>query len=500
MSPIKRTLLTVFRRLLFSVLSSVALGFVAINLLALPNPATLPAPARSPVTVLLHANVVDPRGSGSIAYNQMVVVVGNKITFVGAAGSRPIPKTATTLLAHNKYLIPGLWDSHVHTLRLSPQLHFPLLIANGVTSVRDLGDTCSWSDSLDCEPETPRWRAQLQSGEITGPRIIETVSYHLESASKDDAELAELLDTLKRRGERVLKIQLDEQVSPEAFAKILAVAEQKGFQAAGHIPFSVDLAETAHPFGSIEHDWSLLPQCSDFRAQFDGRNRSKAALLASMNEPRCQRVLAHLAKRSIAYVPTHIASTGQDAAFSIGATSEFTGLTQRYVIAPQRWIWTVLRAAGKTNPEEQQVLRDLHHAALRLTKQAHQAGVPVLAGSDALDAGVIHGFALHQELQNLVSAGLTPAQALYAATAAPAKAFGMESRLGLIEPGKLADMVLLDANPLLDIRNTRQIHAVLADGRLYTESERAAALLYVAEQVHRVSIICRFLRGLWYAG
>ena len=120
MSPTKRTLLTVLKRLLVSVLSSVALGFVAINLLALPNPATLPAPARSPVTVLLHANVVDPRGSGSIAYNQMVVVVGNKITFVGAAGSRPIPKTATTLLAHNKYLIPGLWDSHVHTLRLSP--------------------------------------------------------------------------------------------------------------------------------------------------------------------------------------------------------------------------------------------------------------------------------------------------------------------------------------------------------------------------------------------
>jgi imidazolonepropionase-like amidohydrolase len=126
--------------------------------------------------------------------------------------------------------------------------------------------------------------------------------------------------------------------------------------------------------------------------------------------------------------------------------------------------------------------------------------VTVLAGSDALDADVIHGFGLHQELQYLVSAGLTPSQALFAATAGPAKAFGMESQLGLIESGKLADMVLLDANPLADIRHTQKINAVMTDGRLYAESERAAALHFVEDQARRISVICRFLRGMWFEG
>lgn len=500
MSLFKRMFLTRLRRAAVAALAITVLVFAAINLLALPEPSALRAPARSSVTVISDVNVVDPRGDGGIAYGQMVVVVGNRISFVGANGSRPIPEGARIVPARGKYLIPGLWDSHVHTLRLSPQLHFPLMVANGTTSVRDMGDACSWSGSADCTPETPRWRGQMQRGEMVGPRIIETVSYHLESAPKDDAELAELIDTLKRRGERSLKIQLDDQVLPQALAGVMRVADDQGFTVSGHIPFSLDLAEANHPLGSIEHDWSLLPQCSGFRARFDGRNRSKAALLAAMSRKRCQRVLDHLAKRSVEYVPTHIASTGQDAAFSTGSPTPAMALAQRYVIAPQRWIWALTRSAGKEGPEEQKVLADVHQAALRLTKQAHEAGVTVLAGSDALDADVIHGFGLHQELQYLVSAGLTPSQALFAATAGPAKAFGMESQLGLIESGKLADMVLLDANPLVDIRHTQKINAVMADGRLYAESERAAALHFVEDQAHRISVICRFMRGMWFEG
>jgi hypothetical protein len=425
--------------------------------------------------------------------------VGDRISFVGANGSRPVPEGATVIPASDKYLIPGLWDSHIHTLRLSPQLHFPLLVANGITSVRDMGDTCSWSGSADCEPATPRWRTQIQRGEIAGPRIVESVSYHLEEVPEHDAELRGLIDTLKRRGERSLKIQMDDHVAPADFAKVMGAAGDKGFRVSGHIPFSVDLMDGVHPLGSIEHDWSLLPQCSDFRAQFDGKNRSKAALLAGMNTARCERVLHHLNKQGWIYTPTHIASSGQDAAFSEGTPSHARP-AQRYVIAPQRWIWALMRSAGKEGPEEQKVLKDVHQAALRLTKQAQEAGVTVLAGSDALDADMIHGFSLHQELQNLVAAGLTPAQALVAATTGPARAQGLESQLGLIEPGKYADMVLLDANPLHDIRNTQRISAVVADGRLYGKQERASAMRFVEDQAHRISVICRYLRGIWFEG
>jgi adenine deaminase len=109
------------KRALIALLATLALAFIVINLLAWREPSVLRAPARSSVTVFTDANVVDPRGDGGIAYGQMVVVAGNRIAFVGANGSRPIPEGARVIPAGARYLMPGLWDSHVHTLRLSPQ-------------------------------------------------------------------------------------------------------------------------------------------------------------------------------------------------------------------------------------------------------------------------------------------------------------------------------------------------------------------------------------------
>lgn len=500
MPPSPRTRSKLLRKALLAILAFPALVFVAVNLLAIPKPPTLAAPARAAVTVIADVNLVDLK-AGSIVPDQMIVITGNEISFVGPAGSHPVPEDAQVVGAAGKFLIPGLWDSHVHTLRLSPQLHFPLLIANGVTSARDMGDACSWSESTACRPDAPRWRAQLERGDLVGPRLIETVSFHLESLPEDDGELAALIDALQARGDPFLKIQLDDQVRPDEFAKVMRAVSAQGYTASGHIPFSIDLAGATYPIGSIEHDWSLLPQCSDTGTQFDGKSRSKAALLKAMSHERCRRVLSHLATHAIAYVPTHVASTGQDRAFgSAQPSTSAQVLRDKYVIAPLRWIWSLVRAAGKVEAEEQALLAQVNDAALALTKQAHEAGVNLLVGTDALDADVVHGFSLHTELEQLVAAGLTPAQALLAATAAPARQFGMEARLGTIARGSWADLVVLDADPLTDIRNTRQIHAVIADGRVYGASERTAALQFVEEQAHRISVICRFLRGIWFDG
>jgi imidazolonepropionase-like amidohydrolase len=222
-------------------------------------------------------------------------------------------------------------------------------------------------------------------------------------------------------------------------------------------------------------------------------------LLNGWSEARCQQVLQHLAAEQIIYVPTHIAATGQDLRFAkADALTVDTLQAQRYLPMPQRWLSKLMQTAGREETSEQQILADFHHAALALTKQASAEGVIVLAGTDALDAGVIHGFSLHEELQYLVLAGLSPAQALYSATLGPAKAFGMSSTLGAIEAGMLADLVLLSADPLADITNTTKITAVIADGRLYQQQEREQALNYVEEQAHTVTLISRFLRGLWF--
>ncbi|MFY7865993.1 amidohydrolase family protein [Roseateles sp.] len=487
------------RRALVAAAFTLLLLGLALQLLAQFEPEDLPAPAKPSALVFTNVSIVDLRDeAGHIIPKQWVVIVNGRIASLGAEGSHPLPADATVIDATGKYLMAGLWDAHIHTLRLSPQLHLPLLLAQGVTSVRDMGNTCSWSSDPGCRSPIPQWRERIEGGHMVGPRLLQSSSFHLEEIPLEPGALQTRIAALKLAGEPFLKLQLDGQTSTADFARVLAVAQAQGLPVAGHLPHALDLLQLPHQaISSIEHDWSLLPQCADDRPHFDGRNRSKAALLAGLNPQRCEAVLARLAEQGSLYVPTHIASTGQDARLAQGGDPEVAALADRYVPEPQRWLWALMRLAGKASPQEQAMLTQVHLAALKLTQQAHAAGVVVLAGTDALDADVLHGFSLHTELQHLVAAGLTPAQALAAATWRPAQAFGVGSQLGTVEVGKLADLLLLQANPLADIRNTRQIEAVVADGRIYGAQERAAAMAFVADQAQRWRVMSRFVAGLW---
>lgn len=495
---ITRILGLALKRLTFIIFSGSVVLFILINLLALAEPSKLQAPSQQTV-VIADVNLVDVRGSGKVISNQMVIVDGNVITYVGDNASNAHPAGATVIQATGQFLMAGLIDSHIHTLRLSPQLHFPLMIANGVTSARDMGDSCSWSAEMDCEPDVEQWRKQRVTGEIVAPRILQSVSFHLEDDYVDERALAARITLLKKRAEPFLKLQLNEQIPQSEFATIIKLAESQGIAVAGHIPFSADLRLLTHPMTSIEHDVSLLAQCSDARYEFTGRNSTKQALLKGINGARCKELLQQLAKQQTLFVPTHIAATGQDLNFAKATFTEADQqLMQNYLVAPQRWLWQLMQNAGLEAAAEQAILADFHQAALALTKQAHDSGVIVLAGTDALDAGVMHGFSLHKELQYLVRAGLSPAEAIYSATIAPAQAFGLAAELGSIESGKLADLVLLAANPLQDISNTEKITLVVADGRIYQQEERDNALSYVRTQAHTITVIARFIRGLWY--
>lgn len=472
--------------------------FAVINGLALPTPPLIPAQPQSPLLIIHDVAIVYPDSGGRVSVAQSVEVEHDRIVYVGPARERTAAVAARRIDGHGKYLIPGLWDAHVHTLRLAPQLQFPLLIANGVTSIRDMGDTCSWSGDVSCASPGLEWSREIRRGAMVGPRMPQVISFHLEDVPRDGAQLRALLVGLRTRGGPFVKLQLDPTVPSEVVAGVLRVADSLGLRIGGHLPFSLDFVASPVALVSVEHDWTLLPQCSRSRAAFDDRTDSKAGLLAGFDESRCDSVLASMRTRGTAYVPTHVASTGQDVAFATGPPASAN--TNRYVVAPQRLAWSVVRQAGKVDEREGRILRDYHAAAQRLTKRAHDAGVIVLAGTDAIDPEVVHGFSLHDELQYLVRAGLSPAQALAAATTAPARFIGGDSGIGPIAAGQRADLVLLEANPLLDISNTTRIAGVLADGRWYGTVERAALLRYVETQAHRWTIVSRFLRGLWYAG
>ena len=178
-------------------LAAVVLLFILTNLLALAEPQKLAAPSQQTL-VIADVNLVDVRGSGQVISNQMVIVDGNVITYVGDNASKAHPAGATVIQATGQFLMAGLIDSHIHTLRLSPQLHFPLMIANGVTAARDMGDSCSWSAEMDCEPDVEQWQKQRVAGEIVAPRILQSVSFHLEDDYVDERALAARIALLKK--------------------------------------------------------------------------------------------------------------------------------------------------------------------------------------------------------------------------------------------------------------------------------------------------------------
>ncbi|MGH8076216.1 MAG: amidohydrolase family protein [Lysobacter sp.] len=453
-------------------------------------------------TAIEDVSVVDTR-IGRIVDHQTVIVAGRRIVYAGPADGAKAPPTARRISGRGKYLMPGLWDMHAHTLALSPQLHFPLLVANGVTSIRDMGDGCSWSDDLDCVPKAPQWKAGFAQGNLLAPRLVATASYHVETLGDPDdvaqdhrAESKRLVGALKTRGDEFIKLQLDPQITPAVFHALSAAASEQGMTVAGHLPYSIDLLDPALAgLGSIEHDSGLLPQCASARASFDGRDRSKLALLASLDQQRCTALLAALAARGTGYVPTHVASIGQD--YFLLDEHYRNNPRLKYVVSMQRWMWQAygaLSVAG-TEAADRSALEAYYRASLALTRQAKTAGVPVMAGSDALDAYVVHGFGLHDELEQLVLAGLSPAEALRSATWTPAVHAGLSDQLGSVQSGQLADLVLVAHNPLLDIRHARDIEVVVLDGRVHQRSDLDGMLRYVQRQASSATA-CKFFWGM----
>lgn len=443
-------------------------------------------PADSRGLVIEGISVVDVR-AGAVRTGQTIVITANRIVYAGESATAPRADGARRISGACKYAMPGLWDMHVHTVDLSPQLHFPLLVANGVTSVRDMGDGCSFGGKLDCKPVAQAWNKRISAHALLAPRLVATASYHVEEPEEG------LVAALKARGDRMLKLQLDRESAPAQFHLLVRQAQHAGMVAAGHLPFTVDLLDPQFgPYHSIEHDESLLPQCSPPGGGFDGRTASKVALLQRGDPARCQAVLAAMRARGIGYVPTHVGSSHQDWVIPRGDYKRDARL--RFIPLPQRLAWRGYAAVTNagTGADDLAPIEQWHHAALALTAQAEAAGVAVMAGSDAIDAYITHGFGLHDELAQLVQAGLSPAQALRAATLTPAQHMGLDY-LGSVESGKLADLVIVHRNPLENIANAGAIDSVIVDGVLHDRKALDAMLAFVAQQASSFSINCKFL-------
>ncbi len=450
-------------------------------------------PANQPL-ILTHVTVID--ATGSLAKPDLSIVIrDHRIAALGPTSAVVPPKDSEIVDATGKFLIPGLWDMHVHTGRRD--IFLPLYIANGVTGVRDMGgDIEDPSGELSSMSgryvQLSLWRAAIEEGSLLGPRLviagflIDGFKWPGNIAATNAEEGRQAVDVLKKTG--VDFVKLKSFLSKDTFLAIAAEARRQNMVLAGHVPDAVRVAE-ASDVGqkSIEHLTGIAVGCSaierqlmDEKAQaFAVRDRARYASVepraaATFDPTIATALFSRFVTNGTWQVPTLVElrrnALGDDST-NPGQNSPEDEPLWAYLPAPLRDWWS--KNCSATAPSGG---RELFAVELSLTEKMHKSGVLFLAGTDTPNPSILPGFALHDELKLLVSAGFSPMEALQAATLNPARYLGREKDLGTIETGKLADLVLLDANPLDDISNTQKIRAVIVNGR-YLNRETLDAML-----------------------
>ena len=482
-----------------------------------PTVAIPDARTRAPAVAIRAVTVVDVM-DGSLRGKQTVLVAGNRITAVGPADQVQIPRDAELVDAAGRYVIPGLWDMHVHSVNpvgvdtanrsiAAQDWHFPLFLAYGVTGVRNMND-----GTADVTLElTNTIKRQLAEGSRRGPPRFFSAGPAVDGdpplggskkvVVRTAAEARAVVEQLASHGADLIKVY--ENVSREAYFAIIDEARRRKIPVDGHIPFRVTPEEAvAAGQRTLEHPEALAAGCSteadDERerfagvlADYDGPPGSEKLLLMQIQHYRAlydSRDPAACASAFETYRHNGVAVTADLLVYHhIVHADQILSDTARLRLVPEavRRNWAH-RLDSETTRELQSILRPIPPLELENVRLANKAGVVLLAATDVDIPMGVPGLSLHEELVRLVEAGLTPLEALQAATLNPARVLGLADSLGRIEPGKLADLVLLDANPLENIRNTQKIGAVVADGQLYRRADLDRLLAEVEALNHKV--------------
>lgn len=378
---------------------------------------------------ITHVTVID----ANVQRDVNVVIRDQRIESVGKNAP---PKDAKIIDGRGKFLIPGLWDMHVHLSYTTPSA-LPVYIANGVTSVRDMGSSLSEIDD---------WRARINAGVLTGPRILRVgpilngKSFNrFQMVAGTPEEARGVVRALKQVGVDFIKVH--RRVPRDTYFAIIDEAKKNGLNVVGHIPMTVTPEEASDAGqATIEHTETI------FEGTFAAALPEKADLAAEVRKWRASDAASNLFKK---FAANHTA-------FDPTLVAHVPNPNTQYVAA------SVKKEFPNPQPDDKEIVAEF----VEVVRAAHDAGVTIVAGSDT-GGPRVPGFTLHGELALLVQSGLTPLDAIQAATINAARVTGRDKDLGTIEAGKLADLVLLDANPLDDIHNTTRIHAVIANGKMF---------------------------------
>ena len=434
--------------------------------------------SKRPIIAIERVAVVDVV-RGQVVHPRTVLIVDGRIAAIGEPDAIDIPSAAVRVEGRGRFLMPGLVDMHVHLFnnasRRSPnEWAFPLFVANGVTSIREM-----WTEPAALSVVNG-WRKKLARGELVAPRVL---AAGVAVGGKSAAAARRQVREAKAAGADFVKV-FSEVREPQWHA-LLEEARALHIPVCGHIPVEVSVLDAAtagqrsnehltqvyEACSAREKQWLWTRQKLDDKAAVELRDAQERDVLESFDQLACDRAAAALAKTEQVQVPTLVLAYFE----AHGSRGNFRDDT----------CWPYLRADEQARWErilKEQAVADENLAARRweisrqIVQTLHVAGVRILAGTDAPMPLVYPGFALHKELELLVAAGLSPADALRAATIWPAEFLGLSDRSGSIAVGKRADLLLLDENPLSDISHTQRIRAVVLDGRLLQRTDLDALL------------------------
>lgn len=397
--------------------------------------------------ILRHATLIDGTGRAPLT-DRAILITGDRIVAIIADRELTAdPATTRQIDLGGRTVIPGLWDAHAHTLLddVTAEAFAPTLIANGVVGVRDMGGFL---------PTVLRWRERLREDPWAGPRVLaagpfidgaDPVDPRISLAVADSAEAHYAVSLLAERRVDFLKVYSN--LSFDAWRAVIEEGRARGLPVVGHIPKGATALDAARlGQASIEHAQGIDLQC---------QTRS----------PSCDATIAAILAAQTRVVPTLIVQQQGATLDRSSVTSDFRlGYVPRALRAEWR-VYANVRAKGG-RARELRRLRGEFDQEVALVATLWRAGVPLLAGSDAGALYTYPGFSLHDELTLLVRAGVPPVQAIRLASGAVTEFLGLADSLGTIAPGKVADLLILEGDPVRDISNTRRIRTVIYRGRV----------------------------------
>lgn len=443
--------------------------------------------------LITQVNIVDV-ATGKILPNQIVSIKGNRIIYAGPAKGK-LPQAKQIILAKDKYLMPGLWDNHVHfggdTLIDENEQLLPLFLAMGVTAVRD----CAGDISL----SVLQWRKEIEEGKRVGPRIF-TSGPKLEGKKSiwpgdleiaTPAELQQALDSLQKLKVDFVKIT-DNTLEPQLFLQSIREARKRGWKVTGHIPVALTIQEVAGVgLSAIEHLGYVIRAASSQEQEITKQRaagtlnarQANEQFLATLDTNTALANYRKLATNGTAVVPTMI---GSYATTYLDQNDHKNDYYLSY-LGPEfkrTYQWRIDRAM-----KDDSAAIDLRHrmfeTAASLLPLLHRAGMTIIAGTDAgyLNSFDYPGLGMHQELELMVRFGLSPQEALKASVINGPAFLGLSKDYGAVSKGKIADLLLLDANPLQNINATQQIAAVVHRGQYWSKVRIHEELLKIQRWV-----------------